>query len=248
VALVSGAASGIGAATTAAFIRDGWSVAALDIDEDRLNRMTHEVSAAGGRALPFVVDVSDAAAVNAAVDSAVSRLGPLSAVCPNAGVAFPEIAFVDTPAEVLERLLAVNVWGVFNTLRATIPHIEVPGSVAITASISGLWAHPRAALYALTKMGLVGLTRSLAAELAPQRIRVNCVCPGGVDTPMLDDVGDTGSRADDVAAYAQMNPLGRIASPDDVANAILFLCSPAARHITGVALRVDGGDCLGMAL
>ena len=139
----------------------------------------------------------------------------------------------------------MNLKGVIRVLLATIPHVRRGGAVVITSSTSGLLAHDGAAVYAATKIALVGLGRSLALELAGRQIRVNMVCPGAVDTPMIRSVwGSEANARRALAEYAEENPLRSFAAVDDVAQAIAFLAGPAARHITGVSLRIDGGDGL----
>jgi NAD(P)-dependent dehydrogenase (short-subunit alcohol dehydrogenase family) len=178
--------------------------------------------------------------VNALAGTARS-IGLLDVVHANVGICPPERLLVDTDPDTVDRILDVNVKGTINTLRATVPLVRDGGAIIITASDSGLLAHPGAAVYAASKIALIGLGRALAAELAPRRVRVNMVCPGGVDTPLTRGVyGDTIEA--ELASYAVTNPLGGIAQPEWIADAVLFLAS--ARHVTGVSLRVDGGDGL----
>lgn len=249
VTLITGAGSGIGAAASRLFLESGSAVVLADVSEKRLRSVerTLREDADPDAILAMPMDVRDDVAVRALVASAVERFGPLHTVCPNAGVTFPEKPLEEFEDAEVEQLVSVNLKGVFYVLRASIPHLEDGGSVVLTASISGLQAHPGAAFYAATKIAVIGLGRSLASELAPRRIRVNMVCPGGVDTALT-----RGAYPDDpdrvIAEYAAVNPLGRIAQPEDIAQAMVFLASDAARHITGVALRVDGGDCLAGAL
>jgi NAD(P)-dependent dehydrogenase (short-subunit alcohol dehydrogenase family) len=242
VALVTGAASGIGRATALALAGAGWRLALLDRDEGALERLGQELG--GGATGPFTrnADVADTAAVDAAVAEAHAALGPFTAVCPIAGVfAAPERPMAEMPDADVARLLDINVHGTVRTLRACIPLIRDGGSIAVAASVSGLTAHPEAAVYGATKAALIALARSLALELAPRRIRVNAVCPGGVDTPLSRNAYPD-EAASDFAGYRETNPLGRIATPEDIGGVFAFLASDAARHVNGVALRVDGGD------
>jgi NAD(P)-dependent dehydrogenase (short-subunit alcohol dehydrogenase family) len=239
--LISGAASGIGAAAARRFAGDGWDVALLDIAADRLGEVERAVIDAGARAVVLAADVRDREAVGAAVETAARELGPLDAVCGNAGVAFPEAPLQDTSAEIVRTLLDVNLLGMINLLQAAVPAVRDGGAIVITSSTSGLAAHPGAAVYAATKLALIGLGRSLASEVAPRRIRVNMVCPGGVDTALTRGAYPEGTD-EVIAAYERENPLGRIAQPEDVADGMAYLAS--ARHVNGVAMRVDGGDCL----
>jgi NAD(P)-dependent dehydrogenase (short-subunit alcohol dehydrogenase family) len=238
VALVTGAASGIGAAAARAFAMHGDRLVLVDLDADALGALEAELTA---DTLAVAADVSDPAAMDAVAEQATTRFGTLDVVFANAGIAFPERPITETPPDVVERLLHVNVIGAVNTLRSCVPLVPDGGAIVLTSSISGQIAHPGAAVYGATKIALIGLARSLASELSPRRIRVNCVCPGGVDTPLVTAVmGD--ERDADIAEYAKVNPLGRIATPDDVAEVVLFLAGAA--HVNGVALRVDGGDAL----
>jgi 3-oxoacyl-[acyl-carrier protein] reductase len=244
VALITGAASGIGAAAAHRFAAEGWAVVLGDVNEGGLRETEEKIRRAGGTALGIHVDVRDPASVAGMVAGAVERFEALDAVCPNAGIGFAERPFEQTGEDV-DALIDVNLRGVIHLLLAALPHVRHGGAVVITSSTSGLLAHEGGAVYAATKIALIGLGRSLALELAGRSIRVNMVCPGAVDTPMIRGVwgGEAGAQRA-LAEYAATNPLHRVAEPEDVARAILFLASPQARHITGVALRVDGGDGL----
>lgn len=238
-ALVTGGGSGIGAAIARRLARAGCAVAICDLDQQHALEVAEEL---GGESFAVRVDVRDREAVAAFAAEAADRLGPLDIVCPNAGVAKPEHPLEAwTPFEI-DEVVDVNLKGAIHTVATAAPHIRDGGAIVITASISGLQAHPGAAVYSATKTGLVGFARSVALELAPRRIRVNCVCPGGVDTPLLAAVSADMAQVE--AEYREINPLGRLATADDVACAVAFLTSEGARHITGVALRVDGGDAL----
>jgi NAD(P)-dependent dehydrogenase (short-subunit alcohol dehydrogenase family) len=241
--LITGAGSGIGAAAARLFVEAGAAVVLADLSEERLRSVELNLGAAADTVLAVATDVRDDRSVRALVQAGVERFGGFDTVCPNAGVTFPEKPFEQFEDAEVEQLLAVNLMGVILTLRAAVPHLRDGGSAVLTSSISGLQAHAGAAVYAATKMAVIGLGRSLAAELAPRRIRVNMVCPGGVDTALTRGAyGEDAERV--IAEYAAANPLGRIAQPEDIARAMVFLASDAARHINGVALRVDGGDCL----
>lgn len=248
VVLITGAASGIGAATARGFAEAGWSVVLGDVAEDPLRVVEASIRGNGGSALGLVVDVRDESSVRSMVAAAVERFGGFDAVCPNAGIGFPERPFEETRPDV-DRLIDVNLRGAISVLLIALPHVRPGGSVVITSSTSGLLAHDGGAVYAATKIALIGLGRSLALELAPRSIRVNMVCPGAVNTPMIRDVWGSEAEAERaLEEYARDNPLGRFAEPEDVAEAIMFLASSKARHITGVSLRVDGGDGLRGAL
>lgn len=246
VVLVTGGGSGIGSAIGRRFAANGSRVVVSDIRPDAAAAIAREISASGGKALAIAADVADSGSVGAMVQAAIDEFGHLDVVCANAGIAVPDRPLSETTEETIDALLGVNLKGAILTLRAAIPHLRDGGCAVITSSISGLWAHSGGSVYSASKMGLIGFARSLALELAPRGIRVNVVCPGGVDTPMLSALHEDMNEVK--AEYAAINPLGRLAQPEEVADAVAFLASSEARHITGVALRVDGGDCLTVAL
>ncbi|HEY7013133.1 MAG TPA: SDR family oxidoreductase [Streptosporangiaceae bacterium] len=241
VILITGAASGIGAATARCFARGGWRLVLADLDASGLGAVGAELPGLGAAGVLSVpTDVTSVDSVTALVGAA-AQAGPLDAVHANVGICPPERPLVDTDPATVDRVLDVNIKGTVNTLRASVPRVRDGGAIVITASDSGLLAHPGAAVYAASKIALIGLGRALAAELAPRRVRVNMVCPGGVDTPLTRGVyGDTIEA--ELASYAVTNPLGGIAQPEWIADAVFFLAS--ATHVTGVSLRVDGGDGL----
>ncbi len=232
----TGAASGIGAATVCALCARGDTVFVADRDEAGAKRVAEEL---GSGAHAITMDVRDASSVAQAFAAAASIAGKLDAICANAGVTVQERPLEELPEEDLRLVIDINLAGAIRTLSAGLPHLRDGGAIVLTSSTSGIVAHPLAGAYAATKLGLVGLQRSLVAELAPRRIRVNAVCPGAVDTPLVRSTYpvDTDQVIADAAAA---NPLGRIAQPEDVAEAICFLID--ARHVNGVALRVDGGE------
>lgn len=242
--LVTGAASGIGLATATAFATAGDRVWLADVAEDRLRTQVDGLVGAGWAAAGVVMDVSDPVSVDSAVARVAAAAGALDVVHVNAGIAHAEAPLSEVPVETIQRVVSVNLVGALLTARAAVPLVVDGGRVVFTASTSGLLAHPSATPYAATKIAIVGLARCLAAELAPRRITVNAVCPGGVDTPLPRSL-----YSDDVMTEAAAaNPLGRIADPEDVAAAVLFLASPGARHVNAVALRIDGGEAMAGAL
>jgi NAD(P)-dependent dehydrogenase (short-subunit alcohol dehydrogenase family) len=239
--LLTGAAGGIGVAAVRAFRERGYRVVAIDEDIERLASV--EAEHPGDELFAIAADVRDRDQVETAVAASVERFGPLGVVCTNAGVFVgPDRPITEIPDEAIDLLIDVNVRGVVNVLRAALPHTSDGGAVILTSSISGLQAHPGGAVYAATKTAQLGLARSLAAELAPRRIRVNAICPGTIVTPMA----TTAHTDRQLAEFAQANPLGRLGQPEDVAEAFVFLAEAA--YVNGVALRVDGGDTLMGAL
>ena len=234
-AVITGAAKGIGAACAKTFVDAGWSVIAVDRDAQALRT-------GGERTLAVVGDVSERRTNEQAVERAIEAFGRLDAVVGNAGVNLPKLIDNTTDDE-FDRLFAVNVRALFYLAQAAHRALaESQGSFTIVASKTGLVAQRNSPVYVATKGAAVQLARALALDWAPERIRVNAVCPGIVDTPMLRDFVD--ALPDPERAWReheQAQPLGRLATPAECAAAVLFLASPAASFITGVALPVDGG-------
>ncbi len=246
VALVTGAASGIGAAVARLLAERGAALALLDIDGDALSALAAEL---GGPdlALPLSVDVTDENAVERAVAAALERFGRLDVVSNNAGVQRYGDAESTTSAA-FDEVMGVNLRSVFLVCRASAPALRRSrGSIVNMASVQALATQRNVLAYTTSKHALVGLTRSLAIDLAGSGVRVNCVAPGSVDTPMLDwalglDPDPQGLRR----AVDAMHPLGRIAQPREVAECVAFLASRRASFVTGTCLVVDGGLLLGI--
>ncbi|MEM1163825.1 MAG: SDR family oxidoreductase [Pseudomonadota bacterium] len=234
-ALITGAARGIGLATANVFLSDGWNVALLDIDGPE-----QQAAATGlgqpDRVLALTADVADAAAVDAAMERAVSQFGDLNALVNNAGTAvFKPI--LDTTPEEWSRVIDVNLTGPFLCARSAVPHMARGGAIVNIASISGVRASTLRVAYGTSKAGVMHLTRQMAAEFAGLGIRANCVAPGPVETAMAKQVHTPEIRAD----YHDAIPLARYGLEEEIANAIHFLCSEKASYITGQTLSVDGG-------
>ncbi len=238
-AIVTGAAKGIGAACAAAFVDAGWSLVAVDRDAQALEAACGPF---GKAALAVAGDVSDRRTNDTAVRQAVERFGRLDAVVGNAGVNLPKLIDDTTDAE-FDRLVAVNIKALFYLAQTAHRALaDSRGSLTIIASKTGLVAQRNSPVYVATKGAAVQLARALALDWAPEGIRVNAVCPGIVDTPMLREFVD--ALPDPERAWREherAQPLGRLATPAECAAAVLFLASPAASFITGVALPVDGG-------
>ena len=239
--LVTGAASGIGRATAARFAAEGATVAVSDIDAQGVETVLGEIAAAGGTARGLVIDQSDEESISRGLD-AFSEAG-LDVVCVNAGMVLPLRPIETTSAEDWDRIHAVNLRGAFLLARGCVPLIRARGggSIVFTASIAGMRGHAGSSSYATTKSGLLGLSRSLAYEVAPDGIRVNAVNPGAVTSTM-------GGTLEELAPMAAINPLRRVALPEDVAAGICFLASDDARHITAAELVIDGGISTQIAL
>ena len=237
VALVTGAARGIGLATAQKFLSEGWQVALLDIDNDTLQR-TFSALALPDRTLALHCDVADADGVIAAVARVVERFGRLDALVNNAGIAIFKPLLETTPAD-WARTLAVNLTGPFLCTQAAAPVMRDKGggSIVNITSISSLRASTLRVAYGTSKAGLAHLTKQQAIELAAFNIRVNAVAPGPVDTAMAKAVHTPEIRAD----YHDTIPLNRYGREEELAETIFFLCSDRASYITGQLLSVDGG-------
>ena len=234
VALVTGAASGIGRASAMAFAVAGASVALIDIDADGLDRTADAVHSAGGDAEVIAADVTDIDAMADAVAKTVARFGRLDAAHNNAGVAGPYLPLDEYPADEFLRVLQVDLIGVWHCMRAEIAQMRLQGSGAIvnTSSMLGAAAMPDNGPYVAAKHAVNGLTRTAALELASAGIRVNALAPGVTRTGMTSNVSDELLRA---------VPMNRIAEPEEIAAAAVWLCSPQASYVTGTVLVADGG-------
>jgi NAD(P)-dependent dehydrogenase (short-subunit alcohol dehydrogenase family) len=245
VALVTGGASGIGRATALAFAREGAKLIIADMNEDGGQQTVHMITEKGGEATFVQVDVTSASAVEAMIAKTVETYGRLDCAHNNAGISGRGIAgthgalTADYPEERWQQVIAVNLTGVWLCMKYEIPQMlhQGGGTIVNTASAAGLVGTRGTAAYVASKHGVVGLTKTAALEYAQQGIRVNCVCPGMVQTPM------TESRLRDPALQAQIRarPMGRVGTPEEVAEAVVWLCSDAASFVTGHTMTVDGG-------
>ena len=239
-ALVTGAGSGIGRETARQLAAEGAGLLCVDIDEKRVDAIVSELVGTGAEARGQVCDVSDPAACEAAVATALEHFGRLDVLCNIAGIAM--LRPVDQiDAALWDRILSVNLSGPFHLSRAAIPAlVDSEGNIVNVASQAGLQGYSHMAAYSASKGGLVMLTRSLAVELAPRKVRVNCVCPGAVITNIAESMGEVSFDEDVTASMVQRYP--NISPPEDVARGIVFLASDDARSATGSILPIDGGS------
>ncbi len=241
VALVTGGASGIGRATAELFAARGASVMVVDLDETKAADTAQALGRQGAPVASTVADVSDQAQVEAMVAATLSRFGRLDAAVNNAGTSGTYKPFGEQLLDDWQHTLAVNLTGTFLCLQAEIPALleSDGGTVVNVASAAGLMGFAHLPAYVASKHGVVGLTKSVALEYARQGVRVNAVCPGNVHTPMLE--GFVGGDQQALQHMGKVTPIGRLAEPTEIAQAIVWLCSPAASFVTGHALAVDGG-------
>ncbi|WP_432083977.1 SDR family NAD(P)-dependent oxidoreductase [Streptomyces sp. WAC 04229] len=241
VALVTGASSGMGLATARAFAEAGAAVALADIDEEAVAAATKDLTDAGRQALALVCDVSDEEQVAAAVDRTVETFGRLDMAYNNAGVMPPPTDAADESADQFDRVQDINLRGVWAAMKHELRHMRAQGSGAIVncSSLGGLVGNPGRAAYHASKHGVIGLTRSAALEYGARGVRINAVCPGTIGTPMVDAMVAGGELDRPRAETGQAIP--RLGTADEIAQAVLWLSSPGAGYVTGVALPVDGG-------
>jgi NAD(P)-dependent dehydrogenase (short-subunit alcohol dehydrogenase family) len=241
VALVTGAGSGMGLATAQAFAREGAAVALVDINESAVRRLADELITAGHKAIALGCDVTEEAQVQRMIEQTVSAFGRLDAAFNNAGVQSLAVETADATSEEFDRVNAINLRSVWLCMKYELLQMrkQESGAIVNNSSIGGLIGIPGRAIYHATKHGVIGLTKSAALEYAARGIRINAVCPGAVDTPMVADM--IAKEPETMKEITKEQPIGRLGRPEEIASAVLWLCSPGASFVIGHALAVDGG-------
>lgn len=241
VAFITGASSGMGLATARAFAASGAAVALADINEAALTAAAGQLTGEGHQVIAIACDVADEDQVAAAIDRTVDTFGRLDMAYNNAGIQIPPADAAEESAEQFDRVNAINLRGIWASMKHELRHMRAQGSGAIVncSSLGGLVGIPGRASYHASKHGVIGLTGSAALEYAPRGIRINAICPGTIDTPMVSDMIDKGEL--DRAEAEAGQPINRLGTADEIAQAVLWLCSPGASFVIGVALPVDGG-------
>jgi NAD(P)-dependent dehydrogenase (short-subunit alcohol dehydrogenase family) len=241
VALVTGASSGMGLATSKAFAAAGASVVLADVNADALASAVDELTVAGHAAIGVRCDVSDEQQVATLLGRTIEAYGRLDMAFNNAGIQAPPTDAADEPAALFDKVNGINLRGVWTCMKHELKQMRQQGSGAIVncSSLGGLVGLPGRAAYHASKHGVIGLTKSAALEYAPRGIRVNAICPGTIATPMVTEMIAKGEL--ELAAAIANQPIARLGAPEEIAASVLWLCSPGASFVVGVALPVDGG-------
>lgn len=240
-AFVTGGSAGMGAATVRAFAEAGAAVAIVDRDKEAAQALANELADRGHRALAIACDVTDEEQVADAVQRTVATFGSLDMAFNNAGIMLPPVDAADETAKAFDSIVAVNLRGVWASMKHQLKQMRGQGAGAIVncSSLGGLVGGAGRATYHATKHGVIGQTKSVALQYGQYGVRVNAVCPGTIETPMVERMV-AGGELDTNAAAARV-PLGRLGHPEEIAAAVLWLCSDGASYVTGAALPVDAG-------
>ena len=240
-AYVTGAGGGMGAATARAFAESRAAVAVVDLDAEAAVRLAAELEGHGLRAIGIGCDVSDEEQVKSSVARTVETFGSLDMAFNNAGIMLPPVDAAEETAEAFDKIVAVNLRGVWACMKHELVQMRAQGSGSIVncSSLGGLVGGAGRATYHATKHGVIGQTKSVALQYGPYGVRVNAVCPGTITTPMVEQMTARGELDQDASAAGI--PLGRLGRPEEIAAAVLWLASDAASYVTGVALPVDAG-------
>ena len=243
VAIVTGAGSGIGETTALTFAKEGAKVTVADVVDSAGNDTVEQVRAAGGDAIYVRTDVTSADAVQSMVHTTIDSYGRLDVLFNNAGIAM-RLAVADLPEEDWDRCININLKGAYLGSKYAIPAMITNGggSIINTASIYGIVGGPNRAAYVASKGGIVNLTRGMALDYADSNIRVNCICPGYTDTPIIQNIVETPAK---YKSLVDQHPMGRLAKPSDIAYGALYLASDESAFVTGIALPIDGGYTAG---
>jgi NAD(P)-dependent dehydrogenase (short-subunit alcohol dehydrogenase family) len=243
IALITGAGSGLGRESALLFATEGATIAAADLNLDSAKQTASDVTAAGGKAIALRVDVSEESEVRAMVDATIAQLGVPDVLYNNAGT-IGKSGFLSTmETEIFDRVIAVNLRGVFLGMKHTLPHMARRGGGAVInqASAAGLVGIRGSAAYCASKAGVISLTKVAALEYARYKIRVNCICPGLIDTPMAQELRMGELDPGNADTMRRISPFGRMGTPEEIAKTALFLASDDSTYATGATFVIDGG-------
>jgi NAD(P)-dependent dehydrogenase (short-subunit alcohol dehydrogenase family) len=242
VALITGAGSGLGLATAQAFAGAGASVAVADWNEKSVRSAVDKLVASGHKAAAIRCDVSNDVEVEAMVRETIAKFGRLDVAYNNAGVQNELAETADSTAKDYDRVMGINLRGIWNSMKFELQHMRKQGSGAIVncSSLGGLVGGAERGIYHAAKHGVLGFTKSAALEYGARGIRINAICPGLIQTPMSDQMVAAG-QGDALKALEKMIPMARVGRPEEIASAVLWLCSDAASYVTGQSISVDGG-------